>query len=276
MLKLKTYSCGICNTKPDQISHHKSHLETQKHKDKRELFELKLEKLAVEELQEKYNIVDIIQIIKKTETMEDDKKLNENDVDELTQEEIDILKNTMMTETMSITNKDALGDKVHSIHNYSRNNGVGYGMNGLKTFNVFFGLKKIEENGLFEKTGLIEECRFSYLLKLANENKDEELAEIIFGVVLSSISESNIRELLFYEIPKNIKSSVFAHLIKEIDSITLIEKSCNVLLSGKIYEYFIGRCQDDISDLGAYFTDRHIVDFIYNKLQPTVDRKSVV
>ena len=266
MLNQKTYFCGICNTKPDQISHHKSHLYTQKHKDKKELFELKLEKLTDEELQEKYKIIDIVQIITNIETIEN-KKL----IQELTQPDIDTLRNTIMTETMSITNKDALTDKMHGIHNYSRNNGVGYGMNALKTFNVFFGLKKIEENGLFEKTGLIEECRFSYLLKLANENKYEQLAEIIFGVVLSSISESNIRDLIFYEIPKNIKSSVFAHLVKEIDSITLIEKSCNVLLSGKIYEYFIGRCQDDISDLGAYFTDRHIVDFIYNKLQPTVN-----
>ena len=30
MLNKKTYSCGICNTTPDQISHHKSHIETQK------------------------------------------------------------------------------------------------------------------------------------------------------------------------------------------------------------------------------------------------------
>ena len=29
---LKNYSCGICDTKADQISHHKSHLRTKKHK----------------------------------------------------------------------------------------------------------------------------------------------------------------------------------------------------------------------------------------------------
>ena len=187
------------------------------------------------------------------------------------------LRNKIMNEMMSITNKDALKDKIHAIHNYCRNNGVGYGMNALKVFNIFFGLKKIEENNLFEKSGLIRiECKFSYLLNLANENKGEQLVEIIFGDVLNSISESNIRDLLFYEIPKNIKSSAFVYLIKEIDSITLIEKTCNVLLSGKIYEYFIGRCQDDISDLGAYFTDRHIVDYIYQKLQPTVNENGEI
>ena len=54
--------------------------------------------------------------------------------------------------------------------------------------------------------------------------------------------------------------------IKEINKITLIEKTCNVLLSGKIYEYFIGRDESAISELGAYFTDRHIVDYILQKL----------
>ena len=172
---------------------------------------------------------------------------------------------------MSITNKDALKDKIHEIHNFLRNNGAGYGMNALKVFNIIYGLKKIEENNLFDKVNLIKpDCEFSYLLQLANENKDEKLAELIFGNVLTFISKSNIRDLLFYEIPQNIKGNVFVYLIKEINKITIIEKSCNVLLSGKIYEYFIGRDESAISELGAYFTDRHIVDYIYNKLQPTL------
>ena len=32
------YFCAMCNTKPDQISHHKSHLQTQKHREKREAY----------------------------------------------------------------------------------------------------------------------------------------------------------------------------------------------------------------------------------------------
>ena len=42
----QNYKCGICDSKPDQLSHHKSHIGTQKHKDKREVFELKLEKMS--------------------------------------------------------------------------------------------------------------------------------------------------------------------------------------------------------------------------------------
>ncbi len=172
----------------------------------------------------------------------------------------------------NISNKEALKSKIHEIHNYLRNNGAGYGMNALKVFNIIYGLKKIEENGLLEKVNLKKpDCEFSYLLKLANENEDEKIAELIFINVLNSICKSNIKELLFYEIPRNIKGSVLTFLIKEINKITIIEKTCNVLLSGKIYEYFIGRDESAISELGAYFTDRHIVEYILNKLNPSIN-----
>ena len=175
---------------------------------------------------------------------------------------------TRMAVSNGITNKEALKDKIHDIHNYLRNHGAGYGMNALKVFNILYGLKKIEDKGLHESVGLTEESRFSNLLNLANKNKDEEIATLIFSGVLTSIFRSKIKDLLFYEIPKNIRGSVFAHLIKEIHLVAQIEVSCNVLLSGKIYEYFIGRDESAISELGAYFTDRHIVDYIYGKLNP--------
>ena len=72
----------------------------------------------------------------------------------------------------NVSNKEALKDKIHEIHNYLRNNGAGYGMNALKVFNLLYGLKKIEEKNLLDKVNLKRpDCEFSYLLKLANENK---------------------------------------------------------------------------------------------------------
>ena len=172
----------------------------------------------------------------------------------------------------NVSNKEALKDKIHEIHNYLRNNGAGYGMNALKVFNLLYGLKKIEEKKLLDKVNLKRpECEFSYLLKIANENKDEELSDLIRDKVLDSINESSIRNLLLYEIPTSMKGQTFSYLIKEIEKITVIEKTCNVLLSGKIYEYFIGRDESAISELGAYFTDRHIVDYIYKKLDPEIN-----
>ena len=295
MLKLKSYSCQICKSKPDQVSHHKSHLETERHKDKTELFQLKLSRLSKYQLLEKYNSFDIDIIIdalvntvyEYKDSKAENKKLNsETTVNETNINTIDIIE--LSTEEMSaqnttdtITNKEALKDKIHELHNYLRNNGAGYGMNALKVFNILYGLKKIEEKNLFEKANLkVPDAKFSVLLNLANTANNtityDNLSKYIDEDVLDAIQRSNIRELLMYEIPKNMKGNVFAHLIKEIDNITKIEKQSNVLLSGKIYEYFIGRDETAISELGAYFTDRHIVDYIFNKLKPTINEDGTI
>jgi type I restriction-modification system DNA methylase subunit len=171
----------------------------------------------------------------------------------------------------NITNREALRDKIHEIHNFLRNNGAGYGMNALKVFNIFYGLKKIEHDGWLDRVDLKRPyCEFSFLLKLANENQGERLAELFLRDVLDSIYKSKLKDFLFYEIPRNLKGSVFVQLLKEIESLVQIEETCNVLLSGKIYEYFIGRDRTAISELGAYFTDRHIVDYILNKVNPSI------
>ena len=276
----KTYSCGICKTQPDQISHHKTHILTQKHKDKYELFELKLSKLSEEHLLNKYNTTSIKDICEQLENVI--YKLNDKNNDNHINIKIDNQssekdKQMIMDNINSISNKEALRDKIHDIHNYLRNNGAGDGMNALKVFNILFGLKKIEEKGLVDKVGLSDICKFSYLLEKAKDNSaeklsDEKFSELIFDKVLQDIYENvKIKDLLFYEIPKNMKGSVLRHLVIEINDITKIEKDCNVLLSGKIYEYFIGRDESAISELGAYFTDRHIVDYILNKLKPCIN-----
>lgn len=263
--------CGICNSNPDQLSHHKSHLGTQKHIDKSLIFKLTLQQLNKDELVSKYKTNDIDIIIQETDTIIYNKMVH--NIDDVNGTNI-IDNQNMINQSDGITNKDALRDKVHEIHNFLRNNGAGYGMNALKVFNIFYGLKKIEEYNLLDKVNLSSECRFSYLLNLANQDKDEELKSVIINNVLDSIHNDNtLKKILFYEIPKKIKGDVFVYLIKEINNITCIEQTCNVQLSGKIYEYFIGRDESAISELGAYFTDRHIVDFIYNKLNPTINEE---
>lgn len=177
-----------------------------------------------------------------------------------------------MEHLSNVSNKEALKTKIHEIHNFLRNNGAGYGMNALKVFNIFYGLKKIEETGVLDKVNLKRpECEFSYLLNVALKNETEVLASLVFSDVLNSIFDSELKEFLFYEIPKNIKGSVFAILLKEIDSITTIERTCNCQLSGKIYEYFIGRDATAISELGAYFTNNHITNFICNEISPSLN-----
>lgn len=239
------YTCEKCGKEFKQKSHYETHLN-------------KVQPCVTEK--KVTEVKKLRKVVKKLKNVVEEKI---DDVDEETENII------LEDDSNIISNKDALRDKIHQIHNYLRNHGAGYGMNALKVFNILYGLKKIEESGLLDTVSLKRpECEFSHLLKLSNGEHDEELAEMIFTTVLDSIAESNIRPLLFYELPSNITGSTFAYLIKEINKITLIEKKCNVLLSGKIYEYFIGRDESAISELGAYFTDRHITKYIYDKVQP--------
>ncbi len=161
-----------------------------------------------------------------------------------------------------ITNRESLKEKIHEIHNYMRNNGIGYGMNALKVFNFLYGLMKIEDynQDLFE-----EKHRFSYLLELAKDDS-KKTNKVINNILVLIFENEKLKPLLYYDIPDDLNPSVYNDLIKEIYSIKDAEATSNELLSGKVYEYFIGRDQSSISELGAYFTNRRIVDFILNKI----------
>lgn len=168
-----------------------------------------------------------------------------------------------------ISTRESMYDKVHQIHNFLRNKGAGYGMYALKVFNLFWGLRKIEDMQLIEKLNLTTIPKFSDLLKLAYESsttKHDELKSLVTGPILDRLAQPDTRNLLFYEIPTHILPSVYAGIVKLIDDLANAELSNNFQLSGKIYEYFVGRDATAISELGAYFTDRHITNWIYKNL----------
>lgn len=258
MLTMPTYLCQICQQESEQKSHHTSHLKRAKHKQAVKIFTLELEKLSNEERTEKYGKSDIVEIVKDCSTVV--RKNTENEVQEA------------FAGDFNITNSDSLKEHIHSIHNYLRNHGGGYGLGALKIFNIFYGIKKLEEHGLNEMIGLSEEYWFSSLLKMSKEMTDEDFHHhIVDGLLNELYDKPMLNAFLFYEIPKNIKSDVFRYLIGEINDITRIEKESNVLLSGKVYEYFVGRDESAISELGAYFTNRILVDYTIGKVNPQLD-----
>jgi len=259
---MPTYQCKICGTDPDeQRSHHTNHIKTKKHKDARRILELEMEKMTPDKLTEKYGKTNVTEILDSLETFVGSSDVSDSEV---------VV--TSDVSTFNITNSDSLREHIHSIHNYLRNHGGGYGLGALKIFNIFYGIKKLEEYGLNEMIGLSEEYWFSCLLKISKEMTDEEFHHHIVDGLLNELYEKPLLNgFLFYEIPKNIKSDVFRYLIGEINDITRIEKDSNVLLSGKVYEYFVGRDESAISELGAYFTNRILVDFTIGKVNPQLD-----
>ena len=72
--------------------------------------------------------------------LEDNKKLinsNSNDKEDDIYKEMSYDEKQKIELSNNVSNKEALKDKIHEIHNYLRNNGAGYGMNALKVFNFF-------------------------------------------------------------------------------------------------------------------------------------------
>jgi restriction endonuclease S subunit len=261
MALYKEYNCAVCKNISNQKSHHDSHLKTEKHKKEIKILKLELAALSKEDILEKYGSTNINEIVNKLETYESE--INEDYID------------------ITLSNNDTLRDKIHDIHNFLRNSGVGYGMTALKIFNIFYGLKKLEMNNNFKKTGLGECCRFSNIYNSFNTidiSKIEKAYEMFISkTVNEELYNSEKLDFLFYLIPDSIKGETIKRLVILIDELCNMENKLNVQLSGKIYEYFIGRDESAISELGAYFTDRHITRYIYNNLlKPELDENDDV
>jgi type I restriction-modification system DNA methylase subunit len=187
-----------------------------------------------------------------------------------------------MSKELFITRED-LKDYIHSIHNFLRNNGAGYGAMGMKIFNVFYGLKLIQP--YLNDFKLTDEHKkildFNELVKKANDNNieimeyiDTKVSDVLYDLKNNDENDdsNNLGHLIYHQMPRGLKDNVWKDFIKKIERIPVgYSKERKVNLSGKVYEYFVGRDKNSISELGAYFTDRHITDFIYNKLEPTLD-----
>jgi type I restriction-modification system DNA methylase subunit len=171
-----------------------------------------------------------------------------------------------MSEQKLISTKEELKTHIHGIHNYMRNNGVGYGFDALNTFNLIYGLKLLEDlikSGKLDNVLSKDEKKtllFSKLAKMAEKADDDELYHKIDGEICDILSKhKELKEIFFYEIPKDLRSEVIRNIVLKINA---IDTKNNHHLAGKVYEYFIGRDETAISSLGAYFTDRWISKFI--------------
>jgi len=185
--------------------------------------------------------------------------------------------------------REDLKQFIHDIHNFLRNSAAGYGQTGLKIFSVFYGLKLINSylNDLLNKPeverGLtIEQINFLKFDKLFERaNKPEDITSYIVEDVLNTLFDlktnkehpyHNFGVYIFYEIPRDLKPNVWKELIKRINKIPVgYQEGKTVNLSGKLWEYFVGRDKSAISELGAYFTDRPLTEYLIKKIDPQLD-----
>lgn len=183
----------------------------------------------------------------------------------------------------TITTKEELRNHIHRIHDFLRNNGIGIGMTALRIFNMFYALKLID--GKTDKIGLSNICSWKRIKKLKEDTFEPHfIGEKINGLwndnVMTQLNDNKkTSKTIYYELPqpnadrKTINN--YLELIKLVDQIP-IDNKYDVDLAGKIYEYFIGYSdKSSMSDLGAFFTDRHITNFIMKEINPVLINNKV-
>jgi hypothetical protein len=116
--------------------------------------------------------------------------------------------------------------------------------------------------------------------------------EIIYESIGNSIDDTAKKEkqkekdkyeflyFVYHQIPLDLDSKFCIDLFNKVDELPMVknteendeendeESELAFDLKGKIYEYFIGRDSTAITDLGAYFTDRHVTNFCLELVKP--------
>jgi restriction endonuclease S subunit len=194
----------------------------------------------------------------------------------------DVKKIDSIIKIQQLTEKEGVQDYFHGIHNYMRNNGIGYGMSGLKVFSLFFGLMSIEQKPKCLKLlNFDKKFTFSNIVKLC-EDKKYDIHTFINVELLDYLADkdNNCRDLFFFEISNKITGNVLRDFIlnkiKPLEKYIKSNANSNIQLNGKIYEYFIGRDKDNIKEFGAYFTDRYITLYISLKSPLEVQKDGII
>jgi len=261
-----TYKCSICDKSSPQKSHHQTHLKSEAHQKNREIFSLKkLETKTLDELKKEYPSIkieikgDFIKAVLESKEMEQKIK-NKTTKQEKVPDDIN-----------NITNKYSLKEHIHNIHNFLRNKGAGYGMKPLEVFKIFYGLLRLEQYEMLDSfENFPDSCKFSHLYKLAKEGKPDDIYNLIYhsdDCILNYLAgNEQLKYLLFSELPEHISGETYLNLIIQLHDFANVEQNYGIQVSGKVYEYFIGRDNSAISELGAHFTDRPIPKYLNEKL----------
>ena len=165
-----------------------------------------------------------------------------------------------MKEMYSYSRED-LKNKIHEIHNIIRNYGGGYGLDAMRLFiqvyslGVLSGSKQgIDKHPDFDNKYSLE----NIYKKLDNYNKTKNEGDCIKTIKDMKVHIFKQFKPFFYNIPDNKRLDFYYLLFKKVKELLEFEENSNHNLSGKIYEYFIGRDKTARETLGAYFTDSYL------------------
>jgi len=279
------YKCMICDSKPDQLSHHKSHLKTSKHKDKKELFKLQLEKLTKEELEEKYKTNKIEDIVKDNETIMKDTSLSEilkKNVSGKILWTLDLNKDTNLNYNTIKSQLDSIIKKCHQLL-YSKGGSI-VGSKAQNDIMRILCLKILQPQFNDKESPLYNRC-LSVKTKMNISEKQFE-KYMLFCSDLDEITKlddimrewklfiqkfiSNVFPSIYFENDEKFncdKCICISDLIHCINSLEITEKFKDAFSTtcGDIHESFreYGGGKG-AKELGQYFTPRQLIHLIFH------------
>lgn len=290
---MQEYNCDICNSTPDQLSHHKSHLKTQKHVMKRQLFKLQLESMSFEELKKEYDSTNIDDIINKMETKDSNEVISNEFMKKSVTNKLIYKKSE--DECLDTQNAESFKYKfinfLGKMHNLLRGASV-TGDNALDDILYCLFLCYLEDkisdtgdfdlantekscyNGIIQRkvTEYVKYLKVSYLLEHTEELRCEGTNSIIKCGKL--LSKHPITKMLFTNdnfincsdtltlcklLEECKKFSIEENIFKEIDII------------GLAYEYITtkhGGNGGTSKEMGQYFTERPLMEMCFQLPDP--------
>ena len=279
------YKCMICDSKPDQLSHHKSHLKTSKHKDKKELFKLQLEKLTKEELEEKYKTNKIEDIVKDNETIMKDTSLSEilkKNVSGKILWTLDLNKDTNLNYNTIKSQLDSIIKKCHQLL-YSKGGSI-VGSKAQNDIMRILCLKILQpqfndkESPLYNrcllvktKMNIIEKQFEKYMLFCSDLDEITKLDDIMreWKLFIQKFI-SNVFPSIYFENDEKFncdKCICISDLFQSINSLEITEKFKDAFSTtcGDIHESFreYGGGKG-AKELGQYFTPRQLIHLIFH------------
>jgi type I restriction-modification system DNA methylase subunit len=192
----------------------------------------------------------------------------------------------------SISNDEELAEYFHSIHTFIRNKFGLYGKSALQFFNFFFVLRLVEDHipTLIEITYNDEQiqvnCKYYFIQSIQNE--EEKIQQVQY--IKHAIVRTKHKETFFMNFPidkfttSSKAGTSLSDFLKKLDILTpeIMDK---FHVYGRVYEYFLGhilgrssgtRSGSQISDLGQYFSSRHLVRYCISKVNPIMKNTEII
>lgn len=296
----RKYICQICDSTSTQLSHHKTHLGTQKHVDKKKIFEMELLNKEKTELLEKYKSDNVEKIIKKMEKkiiqivnkkiklelVDDETKTEEPTKKKISGKQIwNIDQNTEVNENY-YTIKSKLESVIKQCHNLLYSNGSIVGIKAQNDIMRILCIKILEQQFNDAQSSLYKKCFEVKDTETISEEKFEKYFGFCQDIGSLALDSDPLRSWMFLN--NNFLTKILPAVYyrddekfncRDTHTLSKIIISINSLEINKDFQDAFSTTCGDIheafrsygggkgaKELGQYFTPRHLIHLMFHGL----------